>query len=47
MWDDIDDSLLDTSMGYSLYKRAVYDEVKRKHLSVSDVRKQLDDPGIN
>lgn len=27
--DGIDNSLLDTSMGYSLYKRAVYDKVKK------------------
>ncbi len=39
--DGIDDSLLDTSMGYSLYKRVVYDEVKRKHASVSDARKTI------
>ncbi len=39
--DGIDDSLLDTSMGNSLYKRAVYDKVKQKHSSVSDARKTI------
>ncbi len=28
-------------MGYSLYKRVLYDEVKRKHASVSDARKTI------